>query len=510
MAAPSEKLAESLSVLKNIQNKNGSTVLKAGSLTRTHKERLLSNGFIYEVIKGWYIVRRPDERIGDSTSWFTSFWEFVAVYLNDKFGNNWCLSPEQSLSIHSGNYSVPLQLIVRSPKAHNNKIDLLYKTSFLCISSALPEKNEIVQVNGINIYSLPASLIACSPHYFKTKSTDVRTAFSVIRDSSDILPAILEGGHSRIAGRLVGAFRNIGRMRIADEILSTMKKAGYDIRETNPFESAIPFLFSTREVSPYENRIKLMWSQMRDVVIDNFPKPDGLPKSKDIEKYIKGIDDKYKEDAYNSLSIEGYRVTEELIEKVRTGKWNPDTNDKDREQRNALAARGYYLTFQAVKNSIRTILKGENSGKIAYRDHGAWYRELFSPSVSVGLLKPSDLSGYRNEQVFIKSSMHTPLKADALRDAMPALFDLLEKEREPAVRAILGHFIFVYIHPYMDGNGRLGRFLMNVMLSTGGYPWTIIPVTERDTYMASLERASVDQNIISFTRFVARQVKKDE
>jgi hypothetical protein len=36
------------------------------------------------------------------------------------------------------------------------------------------------------------------------------------------------------------------------------------------------------------------------------------------------------------------------------------------------------------------------------------------------------------------------------------------------VRVVLGHFIFVYIHPYMDGNGRMGRFLMNVMLAGGG------------------------------------------
>jgi len=47
--------------------------------------------------------------------------------------------------------------------------------------------------------------------------------------------------------------------------------------------------------------------------------------------------------------------------------------------------------------------------------------------------------------------MHVPLNRDAVVDAMPALFDLLREEKEPAVRAVLGHFIFVYIHPYMDG-----------------------------------------------------------
>ena len=54
------------------------------------------------------------------------------------------------------------------------------------------------------------------------------------------------------------------------------------------------------------------------------------------------------------------------------------------------------------------------------------------------------------------------------------------------------HFICVYIHPYMDGNGRMAKFLMNnVMLAIGGFPWTVIPVQERDPYMVALKSASV-------------------
>ncbi|TGS89991.1 hypothetical protein EN821_33950, partial [Mesorhizobium sp. M2D.F.Ca.ET.178.01.1.1] len=60
------------------------------------------------------------------------------------------------------------------------------------------------------------------------------------------------------------------------------------------------------------------------------------------------------------------------------------------------------------------------------------------------------------------------------------------------------------IHPYMDGNGRMGRFLMNVMMATGGYPWTIIPVQRRAGYMAALERASVHQDIVPFSRFLGQ------
>jgi Fic family protein len=59
----------------------------------------------------------------------------------------------------------------------------------------------------------------------------------------------------------------------------------------------------------------------------------------------------------------------------------------------------------------------------------------------------------------------------------------------------------------MDGNGRMGRFLMNVMLAAGGYPWTVLPVEERNEYMAALEAASVEQKIQQFAAFLARLVK---
>jgi hypothetical protein len=54
----------------------------------------------------------------------------------------------------------------------------------------------------------------------------------------------------------------------------------------------------------------------------------------------------------------------------------------------------------------------------------------------------------------------------------------------------------------------MGRFLMNVMMAAGGYPWTVIPLNERAAYMTALERASVGEDIKPFAEFVGALVRK--
>lgn len=500
-----KKLAASLEALRILQEE-GKVAIHTDELSRIDRQRLVDNGFLKEVTRGWYIISRPDERKGDTTSWYHSFWSFCSRFLKERYGDDWCLSPEQSLQFHAGNQSVPTQLLVKSPLATNSKTELLFDTSVFGMVSKLPVKKETSELNGMRVLSLPAALVHCTEHTFISKPTEARTGLSMIKNASELLELLLDGGHTTIAGRLAGALRNNGQEKIAGDIIKTMKAAGYDVRENDPFTTKLSVPLSYRDMSPYVNRIKLMWHQMREDIIHNFPAPPGLPADK--KAFMEVIEKIYTTDAYHSLSIERYKVTPELIERVRQGTWNLSENEEDRKQRDAMAARGYWQAFQVVEQSILKILDGQNAGTVADQEHGDWYRELFAPSVASGLLKASDLAGYRNHQVYLGNSKHTPLNKEAVREAMPALFELLQSETEASVRAVLGHFIFVYIHPYMDGNGRMGRFLMNAMLASGGYPWTVIPVEMREDYMNALEYASVDQNIKPFAKFLAFLVVK--
>jgi Fic family protein len=153
------------------------------------------------------------------------------------------------------------------------------------------------------------------------------------------------------------------------------------------------------------------------------------------------------------------------------------------------------------------VLEGRDAGTVVEADLSEWYRDLFAPSVTAGILKASQLAGYRSSPVYIRQSQHVPMSAGAARDCMPVFFEFLREEHNPLVRVVLGHFIFVFIHPFADGNGRTARFLMNVMLAAAGRPWTVLKVDNRDAYMASLERASVHEDIWLFIQFLATAVE---
>ena len=502
MRAPGELLATSLEELHKIQ-KDG--VVRSSEISRSHRERLIRNGFLMQVVKGWLIITNPSLRESESTAWYASYWSFVRHYLNERFSNDYCLSPEASIKRHMGSTVIPSQLIVVTKKKGVQTLSLLSGTSMLLYQEKRNFPVDRVNKDGLWILDLPAALCKAQPSFFKNNPNEAEIALRMVRDPSQLLRILLDKGGRAVAGRIAGAYMFLGEDRFAKRIINGMTAAGYKVRPANPFERQVPVLGGGRITSPYMGRIETMWMSMRGDVADIFPAPPGIPA--DRGAYLKRIDEIFVNDAYNSLSIEGYKVTRELIERVRAGKWDPDKDENDKNQREALAAKGYSLAFNSVKASIRKILKGEDASQIVAADHHEWFTHMFSPSVQAGILRPSDLAGYRNDQVYIRDSYHVPPPKEAIIDCMDALLKMIKNESHPGVCAVLGHLIFVFIHPYMDGNGRIGRFLMNALLASGGYPWAVIRLERRREYMTALEDASVKGRISRFARFIKDELK---
>lgn len=505
---PSQRrLAEALKQLQDLQGR-GLAVLRTGELQRRHREALLTAGFLRPVIKGWYMSSSPNERDGDTTSWYMHAVEFIGRYCDSRFNDQWCVSADYSVRLHAGDSNLPQQVVVNAPQGQNTPIQLRATHTLLDYRAKdFPPASEMTKIGHLRAMKLEHALARLPEAFYRTYARDAQIALMSLRDGSALSRVLIEGGHSVVAGRLVGALRACGRGEVADEVLRAMRGVGYAVTETNPFDAPPPQLRYMRNESPCVTRVRLMWQTLREHVIREVPAAPGLPA--DVEAYMAAVKDKYVRDAYNSLSIEGYRVTNELVERVASGNWKPDANEEDKQSRDALAARGYYLARQTVEASIREILAGLNPGRVASRGHREWYGKLFGPSVNAKIIRAADLAGYRGHQVYIRNATHVPPPVEAVREMMPALFELLEDEPSPAVRAVLGHFVFVFIHPYGDGNGRMGRFLMNTMLASGGYPWTVIELAHRDQYMAALDAASSGGDIVPFARFVAESMRRE-
>lgn len=506
MSTAPEKLAAALEELGRLQT-DGARVFASSQLKRTARERLVRLGFLREVMKGWLISASPGAVPEDTTPWFASFWEFCRRYCDDRFASSWHLSPEQSLLLHAQHTAIPDQVIIHSPSAHNNRIDLLFGTSLFALKAKdMPPAPDLEIKDGLRMYRVAAALIRVPESFFARHPVEAQVVLGTIREPSELLARLLEGGHSVIAGRLAGSFRLLGHDAIANEIVAAMKSADHAVRETDPLDPDLPTTRSVPSTPPIVARLQTLWASTRDRVLAELPDAPGVPKNRDA--YLKTIDSVYKLDAYHSLSIEGYQVTPGLIQRVATGEWDPDALPADRANVNALAARGYWLAFRRVREVVRRILVAETGSEVVRRAHRDWYREMFSPYVAAGLLSASSLAGYRNHPIYLRGSRHVPPRWELLGDAMEALFDLIENEPEPPVQAVLGHWLFGYVHPFPDGNGRIARFVMNTLLAGGGYPWTVIRVDARTDYLSALEAASVNGDITPFARFVAAQMRK--
>lgn len=500
------KLADALERVSKVARK---TVVKSASIERADRELLTERGYLQEIFKGWYLLSRPVEKPGDSTAWYTAFWDFLSVYLGERFGSDYCLQAGSSIDLHTGANLIPRQVIALTGRGGKMQLELPHHTSVLVYQDPknLPRDAEVVR--GVRTMPLTMALCRIPPSFFENQPLSAEIGLRAVRSVEDLTRAILEIESPTLASRFTGAYQFLGDNERAEQISKALKSAGIVFEPVNPFVKPEPvFARGARLLSAYAGRIEGLFKTLREEVLETFgdmpPKP-----VEHAETYLDNVEAVYEHDAYNSLSIEGYRVTPELIERIRSGSWNPDGNPKDQQEMAALAAKGYFEAFRMVKKSLARVLQGENAGKVLRQDYSDWYRAMFSESVRAGLLQPYHLAGHRSAPVYIRASRHVPPPHEAVNDAMTALLDLLESEQKPIVRAVLGHWLFGFIHPYMDGNGRIARFLMNLMMASGGYPWTIVRTTRRREYLDALEAASADQNIGPFANFIREEMSVD-
>ncbi|OGS25243.1 MAG: cell filamentation protein Fic [Elusimicrobia bacterium RIFOXYB2_FULL_48_7] len=119
---------------------------------------------------------------------------------------------------------------------------------------------------------------------------------------------------------------------------------------------------------------------------------------------------------------------------------------------------------------------------------------------------------YRKVKAYITGSKYPlplPEELPKLMKAFPAKLSKIRKQKHPVEFAALAHKELVFIHPFVDGNGRVSRLLMNTILMQEGYVVTIIPPVVRQDYISSLEKAR-GSNDKQFIELIAQMVKETQ
>ena len=199
---------------------------------------------------------------------------------------------------------------------------------------------------------------------------------------------------------------------------------------------------------------------------------------------------------YNSNAIEGNSLTlKETFLVISEG-----MTVKNKPLKDHLEAKDHYQALEFLMELV---------------EHGK--RHTLSQHLirSLHQLVTRDIEGeeagkYRRTDVVILGAKHKPIAAVHVRDEMQKLIEWHQKsfnKLHPMEMAALFHHRFVHIHPFTDGNGRVGRLLMNIILMQKGYPLTVILKNDRKKYYDSLAKADRN-NYAPFVRFVAQNVER--
>lgn len=107
--------------------------------------------------------------------------------------------------------------------------------------------------------------------------------------------------------------------------------------------------------------------------------------------------------------------------------------------------------------------------------------------------------------------IHRGVPVAELHEYLDELISWYKKNRKrfkPLVMAALMHDQFEHIHPFRDGNGRVGRLLLNFVLLKSGYPPINIFLEDRAEYYQALQRYSNDHDVKPTLRFLIGQYNK--
>ena len=196
------------------------------------------------------------------------------------------------------------------------------------------------------------------------------------------------------------------------------------------------------------------------------------------KKYPESVKVKEKEEiaiafTYNTNAIEGSTITLEEAREIIHDKISP--NKPLRDVKETEAHSNVFLQMLDKKEKITNSILLE------------WHKKIFGQT-------KADIAGkFRN--YLVKIGPHIAPDWQEVKELMNDMIDFINKNKDKINSVELSaraHYKFEKIHPFGDGNGRIGRLLMNQILWHEGYPILIIEYKKRQSYYKALNKDEDD------------------
>jgi Fic family protein len=250
--------------------------------------------------------------------------------------------------------------------------------------------------------------------------------------------------------------------------------------------------FSLKEYFEDSSNLNEILKQVEELkkYLDSF-RPLGEEQVSKLDRYF---EEYY---TYDSTSIEGNTLTLQETTLVL----NKGITIGGKSMREHLEVINHSEAIEYIKEIVK---KGEEFNKKVLLD------------IHYLILKSIDTSNsgkYRNLDVMISGSKHKPPTFLQVENLMNDYFKFYQDNKEgmnPILLSAYMHEKLVTIHPFIDGNGRTSRLVMNLILLQNGYPITNISSEndKRNEYYSSLENVQTNKNENDFLLFIAKNVKE--
>lgn len=476
-------------------------VVSSGEIPdQRQRDYLRKRGLIFKVSRGCWILKRPEDEIDDVFPLL--YWQAMEQILAN---HKWSLRGESALSIYNGDQAAQKRLVVKTQDKTNRTISLPLDFEIELRHDPHFDERLIkkIDIAGRQIPAAIPELVLVDVNKFPLK--EVRSFITGTDFDKRMLGAIYATSPKPVIfKRLIELAKNAKRPDLAEILKKIIEDyTHYQVVKKQKDESKPAFEKPVVLSPPWVIRQEQQAKEFEDALNKHLKSKIARIKKQPLGQLLKQAREHKKYDTYHSTSLEGYRITPEDVDVLLSGRAPKEEKgegaDHFEKLKNRMAIVGYSEAFDFILAGVKKDFEKPHITEDFIKDT---YSNLFKPSTDAGIVDYYSLTTYRNMPVYIRGARHAPPSHEKLPELMANYVKLLGEIKNPVVKAILAHYFFVTIHPYLDGNGRTGRLLMNYLLLSAGYSWVTIKTDQRGEYFEALAKAQSDEGILPFGEFI--------